>query len=346
MRSLMLGTAAALALATGVQAQAALVIEGTKTAPDDLVGQTVYAAGGGAGDPVGAGDAPGGWVPIGVITELTPPGGGVEISFAPGLMEEQDAVDAKVSADRLRLIPDRDEPNGYFVLLDVTGTPLAKVVERDELARPAAGDAEGGSELLGDGASAANQAELAPEPEPDAEVVVETDAELGDRPLREVDITDPDAPPIEDATNVVPEGDPSDEAQVPESVADTALTSPSHTAATPALDADSGMRPAAAPEEFAVADMSTMDPTELLGVRVYSGDGDRIGEVDRWIGEAPGRLPKAAVVSVGGLLGVGDREVAIDTDLLTLMASTQGNDLRVYVELTEDEIEGLPDSAD
>ena len=44
MKSLMLGTAAALAFAAGAQAQVALVIEGTDTAPADLVGRTVYAA--------------------------------------------------------------------------------------------------------------------------------------------------------------------------------------------------------------------------------------------------------------------------------------------------------------
>ena len=101
-----------------------------------------------------------------------------------------------------------------------------------------------------------------------------------------------------------------------------------------------------APEDFAVADMSTMDPTQLLAVRVYSGDDERIGEIDRWIGEAPGRFPKAAVVNVGGFLGLGDREVAIPSDRLTLMVDTNGNGMRVYVEMTEEEIEGLPEIAD
>ena len=336
MRSLMLGTVATLALAAGAQAQADLVIEGTEAAPDDLLGKTVYAAGEGArgatGETGDLSDVPKGWVAIGVIEELTPPGGGIEIVFAPEMMEEDDAVSAKVSAERLRLIPDRDDPEGgYFVLLDVAGTPLAEVLEdAGHEPMPAAGEAE----VLGEGATTADGAELAPEPDPDV-VVVETEPDADAEPLREVDITDPDAPPIEDATNVVPEGDPSDEAVVPEIAAETEMTSPSHTAAMPALGTTS---PAIAPEEFTLVDASTMDPTQLLKVRVYSADGDNIGEIDRWVGEPP----EAAVVDVGGFLGLGDREVAIGTGLLTLMASADGNDMRIYVEMTEAEIEGLP----
>ena len=157
-------------------------------------------------------------------------------------------------------------------------------------------------------------------------------------PLRKVDIADPDAPPIEDATNVVPAQD----GEVPGLGAETEAVSPSHTAATPA-EPDVADRPYAAPEDFVIADMATMDPKQLLGVGVYSGDDERIGEVDRWTGETPGSRPEAAVVDVGGFLGLGAREIAIGMDDLVLMTDADGNDLRVYVEMTEREIEALPE---
>ena len=159
-----------------------------------------------------------------------------------------------------------------------------------------------------------------------------------EEPLREVDITDPDAPPIEDAENVVPADDAG---QVTELRAETEVTSPTHTAATEG-DATATMRPGVAPEDFAVADMATMDPTQLLGVRVYTMDDDNVGEIDRWIGEGTGGLPEGAVVNVGGFLGVGEREIAIDTELMTLMADADGNDMRVYIEMTEEQLEELP----
>ena len=184
-------------------------------------------------------------------------------------------------------------------------------------------------------------ADEVPEPLPvqaEAEVVVE---EGSDEPLREVDIADPDAPPIEDATEVVP----AQSGEVPVISSQSEVTSPTHTAAAPEEEAGGvpGIRPDAVPEDFAVADMGTMDPTQLLGVRVYSGDGDEIGEIDRWVGETPGRLPEGAVVNVGGFFGVGDREVAIGTGLLTLMTDADGNGMRVYVEMSEEEIDALPE---
>ncbi len=342
----MLGTAAALALAAGARAQTGTVaptIEGTGTVPGDLAGRPVYAVEGDAGDTALLTDVPPGWIEVGVIEELAAAGGGVEVAFAPGLMAEDEATSAEVPAERLRLIPDRDDPGNYFVLLDVAGTPLASVIEGAGRDRPAvaADEPPEGAAVMAD------EAELAPEPEPEPEpgaevVVISPEAEA--EPLREVDIADPDAPPIEDATEVVPESDPGDGARVPEIAAETGLTSPTGTAAMPAEGVVAP--PGVAPEGFAVADMSTMDPTQLLGVRVYSGDDERIGEIGRWIGEATGRFPEAAVVNVGGLLGLGEREVAIPSDRLTLMADADGNDLRVYVEMTGAEIEGLPEIAD
>lgn len=158
-----------------------------------------------------------------------------------------------------------------------------------------------------------------------------TDAQTAEEPMREVDITDPDAPPIEDAETVIPE----EEAELK---AETGLTSPTHTAPTTA----EGVVVPNAPEGFDVADMSTMDPTELIGVRVYTGDDDQVGEIGGWIGEEPGRLPEGAVLDLGGVLGLAEREVAVETERLMLLTDEDGNDMRVYVDLTEDELDELP----
>lgn len=163
---------------------------------------------------------------------------------------------------------------------------------------------------------------------------------------RVVDITDPDAPPIEDAENVIP-------AEEAELKAETGVTSPTHTAPTPGEEAElsgversesaTGIAFPPAPEGFSVADIGTMDPTELLGVRVYSAADERIGEIDRWLGEAEGRLPEGAVVELGGFIGLADREVAIETERLSLLTDVDGNDMRVYVDMSQEQIEALPD---
>jgi hypothetical protein len=163
---------------------------------------------------------------------------------------------------------------------------------------------------------------------------------------RVVDITGADKPPIENAENVIPE----EEAELK---AETGLASPSHTAPTPGeggelaaveeSESATGITDFPAPEGFSAADMGMMDPTELLGVRVYSAQDERVGEIDRWLGEAEGGLPEGAVVEIGGFLGMADREVAIETERLSLLTDDDGNDLRVYVDMTADELEALPD---
>ena len=113
---------------------------------------------------------------------------------------------------------------------------------------------------------------------------------------------------------MVPAGD----GEVPGIGAETELSSPAHEAAVPGEAVEPSAAPIEgetsgsgavasdiAPEGFTVADMSTMDPDQLLNVRVYSGDDEELGEIDRWIGEGSGGLPQAAVVDVGGFLGIG-----------------------------------------
>ena len=360
--SALLSTAAALALAAAAHAQTdptVLMIEGTGSAPADLVGQTVYATGGDADDVAGA---PEGWTPVGVIEEIGASDEVVRIAFVAEVMPEGEAAVGEVPASQLRLIADADNPGRYFVLLDAEGTPLADRLADAGPSGEGASVSGGGEALEGDVVviepEPLDPAEAEPEvvvvePEPLPETGADPQAEPlleGEIPeaerLREVDITDPDAPPIEDATNVVPAEDAGDEALVPEIRAETEMTSPSHTAAVPGEETGGLMRPAAAPEDFSAVDMGTMDLTQLLGVRVYTLDDDHIGEIDRWVGEAPGRLPEGAVVNVGGFLGIGDREVAVGTDLMTLMAGADSNDLRVYVELTREQIEDLPELPD
>ena len=132
--------------------------------------------------------------------------------------------------------------------------------------------------------------------------------------------------------------------------AETGLSSPTHTAATPDIGPGIGptglIRPDITREGFAAVDFTTMDLTQLLGVRVYDINDERIGEVDRWIGGGEGALPEGAVIDVGGFLGLGERPVAVELSAMTVLAGAEGDDLRVYVDATEDRLEALPEWLD
>ncbi|MCA1775018.1 MAG: PRC-barrel domain-containing protein [Loktanella sp.] len=79
------------------------------------------------------------------------------------------------------------------------------------------------------------------------------------------------------------------------------------------------------------ADMTASD---LEGQTVYGTDGDEVGEIENVVRASDGL---AAVVGVGGFLGLGEHRVAIPMDRLTM---TDGQ--LMLQNLTDDEIRDLP----
>lgn len=130
-------------------------------------------------------------------------------------------------------------------------------------------------------------------------------------------------------------------------------------AAVPAIAAET-MSPATVPEttapettapETSGAEVSvTADPInvaaalragDLIGAEVTNTAGDEVGEVtDLVIGE--NNTVSAAIVSVGGFLGVGDKEVAIALADLTVTPVEDGA-YRVVVAATRDQLEAMPE---
>ncbi|MCF4165937.1 PRC-barrel domain-containing protein [Zavarzinia compransoris] len=124
-------------------------------------------------------------------------------------------------------------------------------------------------------------------------------------------------------------------------------------ATVPAIAAET-MSPATAPEATvppAGAEASvTADPVhigaalragDLIGTEVTNVAGDEVGEVtDLVIGE--NNTFSAAIVSVGGFLGVGDKEVAIALADLTVTPVEDG-EYRVVVAATRDQLEAMPE---
>lgn len=345
-----LALAAALSLLAGAAS--------AQTDPAALVGQTVFATGGTTFTGGAAASEPSpDWTAIGRVS------GVAMMDGAPVALLELEGVGAEIPVmlDQLQLVADADDPGTVFVLSQIDAETLAsraEEIERDRLAEVAAADRapfeqdaaaaeEARPEAEADGAEANGAAVVVIDPDAGADLPPEVDpAPAQAEAPREVDIADPDAPPIEDAETVVPQNEP-DQARVPELAAETELSSPTHTAATPVEPGTPAAEPpAAAPENFAPVDMSTMDPTQLLNVRVYTLDDENIGQIDRWVGEGEGGLPESAVVDVGGFLGIGGRDVAIGRELMTLLAEADGNGLRVYVDLTEEQIEALPELSD
>lgn len=86
-----------------------------------------------------------------------------------------------------------------------------------------------------------------------------------------------------------------------------------------------------------VADDMTAE--DLTGARVYGVNDEDVGEISELILTDNGKVEKA-VIDVGGFLGIGEKPVAVKMDELTIIRNDAGDDLRVYIDSTEESLEG------
>lgn len=93
---------------------------------------------------------------------------------------------------------------------------------------------------------------------------------------------------------------------------------------TPAAPATnpSAATPATAAGQMTQMASGQMRGSELMGVDVYGSDNQKIGEIDELIVDQTGSI-KAAVVGVGGFLGIGQKNVAIPFDQMKFLTENQ-----------------------
>lgn len=142
---------------------------------------------------------------------------------------------------------------------------------------------------------------------------------------------------------------PADESVVTDPVAtemtdDTTATDP---AATDEM-ADTGMADATDSTELAPADGEMVDlaawaETDLVGKRVLGPNDEDVGEISAVALAADGAI-EGAVVDVGGLLGIGEKKVALESDMLQLVTEPDG-EIWFRVTATEEELEAMPPHA-
>ncbi len=94
-------------------------------------------------------------------------------------------------------------------------------------------------------------------------------------------------------------------------------------------------------EGWVVAAATEMTTEDLTGMRVYDANDEWIGEIDNVIVSTDGTI-EGAVLGVGGFLAIGEKDVLVDFDSLTIKKETDGDDMRVYASMTEEQLEALP----
>lgn len=86
---------------------------------------------------------------------------------------------------------------------------------------------------------------------------------------------------------------------------------------------------------------NTILADDLLGLPVYSPDDERVGEINDLIVSLDGKVD-GVIIGVGGFLGIGEKEVAIQMQSLELIPQ-EGDDLRLVLSTTKDDLKAAPE---
>ena len=95
------------------------------------------------------------------------------------------------------------------------------------------------------------------------------------------------------------------------------------------------------PEGYKKIDAGTVAASDVVGLRVYDANKEWVGEVDNLVVTPQGEIV-AAIVGVGGYLGIGEKDVVVSYDTLMLTENMEDGSLRIYANVTEDGLKGLP----
>ena len=128
-------------------------------------------------------------------------------------------------------------------------------------------------------------------------------------------------------------------------------------ATTNEVETDTDMAIASSSAEMAATDMAAAEVKsyqiridDMIGADLYNSNGEEIGEIDEIVLDPASNKP-VVLVSTGGFLGLGDREVMFPYDDITfaddramLSSSLTEDDLKAMPDVDEDEFTELPET--
>ena len=122
-------------------------------------------------------------------------------------------------------------------------------------------------------------------------------------------------------------------------------TEPAATADNPVTEEITG---AAMPERtpmvrdgFMAATPEIMTAEMLTGARVYDANDEWIGEIGKLVLDESGQITDA-VIDVGGFLGIGEKPVALPIGQIDILKQENGDELRVYIGQSKDDLKAMP----
>ncbi|OYU41398.1 MAG: hypothetical protein CFE33_00245 [Pseudorhodobacter sp. PARRP1] len=92
---------------------------------------------------------------------------------------------------------------------------------------------------------------------------------------------------------------------------------------------------------YVAADATMLTSEKLTGAKVYDATDAAIGEVSNLVVSADGKVEQV-IVDVGGFLGMGEKPVALPLADVDILKEADGDDLRVYLGQTKEQLEAMP----
>lgn len=111
-------------------------------------------------------------------------------------------------------------------------------------------------------------------------------------------------------------------------------------AVAPATDAGT-MREPLARDGYMAAEVEYLTAEKLTGAKVYDANDEVIGEVGTLVLSDDGQVTQT-IVDVGGFLGMGEKPVALKLTDVDILRNEAGDDVRVYLTKTKEELEAMP----
>ena len=92
---------------------------------------------------------------------------------------------------------------------------------------------------------------------------------------------------------------------------------------------------------YARAENSALTANDLESASVYGPGDDKIGSISELVVTKEGKITHA-VIDVGGFLGIGAHSVSMPFEQVTVLRETGGDDLRLYIDATKEQLEAMP----
>ncbi len=94
---------------------------------------------------------------------------------------------------------------------------------------------------------------------------------------------------------------------------------------------------------FAPVERGVLTVDDLTSAVVYDRFDERVSDISDVLLSADGGQVVGVLIDIGGFFGLGARSVAVDIDDLEVLYSAERDETRVYLALTEEELENLPE---